>query len=208
MAKKKIKKKVKIIITLISLVMVLSIITAVYLLLKKSPTDKPVKVVNSISEYGYELTDHDPKLYKSFFKELETELKKDKVDYENYASLIAKLFVVDFYDLDSKIAKTDVGGLQFINPAIKDNFTIKAQETLYKYVENNLDGKRTQEIPTVKNITVNEIKPTDYSYNDKDYQEAYAVNVTWEYVQDLGYETSTKIIIVREDKILSIIELD
>lgn len=208
MAKKKIKKKVKIIITLISLVMVLSIITAVYLLLKKSPTDKPVKVVNSISEYGYQLTDNDPKLYKSLFRELETELKKDKVDYENYASLIAKLFVVDFYDLDSKIAKTDVGGLQFINPAIKDNFTIKAQETLYKYVENNLDGKRTQELPAVKNVTVNEIKATEYSYNDKDYQEAYEVNVTWEYVKDLGYETSTKIIIVREDKILSIIELD
>lgn len=208
MAKKKIKKKVKIIIALISLVMVLSIIMAIYLLLKKSPTDKPVKVVNSISEYGYQLTDNDPKLYKSLFKELETELKKDKVDYENYASLITKLFVIDFYDLESKIAKTDIGGLQFINPSIKDNFTIKAEETLYKYVENNLDDKRSQELPIVKSVRVKEIKATDYSYNSKDYQEAYEVNVTWEYVKDLGYETSAKMIIVREDKILSIMELD
>ena len=122
--------------------------------------------------------------------------------------LIAKLFITDFYDLNSKIAKTDVGGLQFINSTIKDNFTIKAQETIYKYVENNLDGNRTQELPSVKSVTVNSIKSTDYSYNNKSYDEAYEVNLTWEYEKDLSYEKSTKMIIVREDKILSIIELN
>lgn len=208
MARKKMKKKAKIMIALISLVMVVAITITLYLLFNKEPKEKPLKVVESIDKYGYTLTENETKLYKMLFKKLENELKKDEVDYENYASLIAQLFIADFYDLNSKIAKTDIGGLQFINKDIKDNLIIKAEETFYKYVENNLDGKRTQILPAVKSITVDSVNPSKYAYNDKDYQEAYEVNLTWEYEQDLGYETSTKMIIIRDDKILSIIELD
>lgn len=208
MARKKMKKKAKIMIALISLVMVVAITITLYLLFNKEPKEKPLKVVESIDKYGYTLTENETKLYKTLFKKLENELKKDEVDYENYASLIAQLFIADFYDLNSKIAKTDIGGLQFINKDIKDNLIIKAEETFYKYVENNLDGKRTQILPAVKSITVDSVNPSKYAYNDKDYQEAYEVNLTWEYEQDIGYETSSKMIIICEDKILSIIELD
>lgn len=208
MAKKKLKKKVRISIIVMLLTVVLAIIIAILLFTGNKEKTKPVKVIQSIDQYGYTLTKNKTKLYKSIFKELEEELNKKEVNYETYASLIAKLFIVDFYDLDSKIAKTDIGGLQFIYPDIKDNFTIKAEETLYKYVENNLDGKRKQILPKVNNVNIDNIESIEYSYNKKKYLEAYEIDLSWEYSKNLGYETNTKMKIIKENKILFIIELD
>ena len=37
---------------------------------------------------------------------------------------------------------------------------------------------------------------------------AYEVTLTWEYNKDLGYETTTKIILVHENNKLSIVEMN
>ena len=42
----------------------------------------------------------------------------------------------DFYNLENKITKNDVGGLQFIHEDMQENFLLKAKDTMYKNIDN------------------------------------------------------------------------
>ncbi len=162
------------------------------------------KQISSIEYYGYTLNSNDTDLYKSYYKELDKVLKEKKVDYRSYASLLSKLFIVDVYSLNNKLASTDIGGLEFIHPDLKENFKENMSETLYKYVESNIDGKRTQELPIVKEIKVDNVFETKYTYNDTEY-DAYLVNANWTYEKDLGYQTSSKLTVIKVDNILYVV---
>lgn len=162
------------------------------------------KQISSIEYYGYTLNSNDTDLYKSYYKELDKVLKEKQVDYRSYASLLSKLFIVDVYSLNNKLASTDIGGLEFIHPDLKENFKENMSETLYKYVESNIDGKRTQELPIVKEIKVDNVFETKYTYNDTEY-DAYLVNTNWTYEKDLGYQTSSKLTVIKVDNILYVV---
>ena len=45
------------------------------------------------------------------------------------------MFVYDFFSLEDKAAKTDVGGVEFVHPSAIANFLLNAEDTYYKYVE-------------------------------------------------------------------------
>lgn len=162
------------------------------------------KEISSIEYYGYTLNSNDTDLYKNYYKELDKVLKEKQVDYRSYASILSKLFIVDVYNLDNKLASTDIGGLEFIHPDLKENFKENMSETLYKYVESNIDGKRTQELPIVKEVKVDNVFETKYTYNDNEY-DAYLVNMNWSYEKDLGYQTSSKLTVIKVDNILYIV---
>ena len=162
------------------------------------------KQISSIEYYGYTLNSNDTDLYKSYYKELDKVLKEKQVDYRSYASLLSKLFIVDVYSLNNKLASTDIGGLEFIHPDLKENFKENMSETLYKYVESNIDGKRTQELPIVKEIKVDNVFETKYTYNDTEY-DAYLVNANWTYEKDLGYKTSSKLTVIKVNNILYVV---
>ena len=162
------------------------------------------KQISSIEYYGYTLNSNDTDLYKSYYKELDKVLKEKQVDYRSYASLLSKLFIVDVYSLNNKLASTDIGGLEFIHPDLKENFKENMSETLYKYVESNIDGKRTQELPIVKEIKVDNVFETKYTYNDTEY-DAYLVNTNWTYEKDLGYQTSSKLTVIKVNNILYVV---
>lgn len=162
------------------------------------------KEISSIEYYGYTLNSNDTDLYKNYYKELDKVLKEKQVDYRSYASLLSKLFIVDVYNLNNKLASTDIGGLEFIHPDLKENFKENMSETLYKYVESNIDGKRTQELPIVKEVKVDNVFETKYTYNDNEY-DAYLVNMNWSYEKDLGYQTSSKLTVIKVDNILYIV---
>lgn len=162
------------------------------------------KQISSIEYYGYTLNSNDTDLYKSYYKELDKVLKEKQVDYRSYASLLSKLFIVDVYSLNNKLASTDIGGLEFIHPDLKENFKENMSETLYKYVESNIDGKRTQELPIVKEIKVDNVFETKYTYNDKEY-DAYLVNANWTYEKDLGYQTNSKLTVIKVNNILYVV---
>ena len=162
------------------------------------------KQISSIEYYGYTLNSNDTDLYKSYYKELDKVLKEKQVDYRSYASLLSKLFIVDVYSLNNKLASTDIGGLEFIHPDLKENFKENMSETLYKYVESNIDGKRTQELPIVKEIKVDNVFETKYTYNDTEY-DAYLVNANCTYEKDLGYQTSSKLTVIKVDNILYVV---
>lgn len=163
------------------------------------------KELDSIGLYGYSLHDRDSKTYKDTFKELSDALNSENIDYKNYATLASKLFIMDLFTLDNKLGSTDIGGLQFIHKDLKENFKENMGNTIYKYVEINIDGKRTQELPVVKDVTVSDVKETTYKYNNKNY-DAYIVSTNWEYEKDLGYQSSMKITFIKDKNILYIVK--
>lgn len=163
------------------------------------------KEIESIGLYGYSLHDRDSSAYKDTFKELNKALSTNNIDYKNYATLASKLFIMDLFTLNNKLGSTDIGGLQFIHKDLKENFKENMGDTIYKYVEINVDGKRTQELPVVKEVTVSNVLETKYTYNNKDYP-AYVVTANWEYEKDLGYQKSMKITFIKDKNILYIVK--
>lgn len=206
----KLKRKVKvwIAIVLCALLGTVSIFLAIRLMSKDTPTAPVVKVINRIEEYGYELKDNETKEYKKIFEQLKDTLNKEEVDEEAYVSLIAKMFVIDFYSLKEKLAKTDIGGVDFVHKDAYDDFVENAMDTLYKYVESNLYGDRKQELPKVKNIEVNSVEKTSFTYHDKKDNNAYQVKLSWTYDQELGYQKEATLTFVHVDKVLALVELN
>ena len=170
-------------------------------------SQEEVKIIKRIKDYDYNLKENETELYKTEFNELDKILSKKNVDYEEYAKSIAKLFIIDFYTLDNKLSKNDIGGTEFIKEDMRDNFIEEARSTFYKYVE-VIDG-RTQELPEVSNITDVSVEKAEFKYSDNTIDEnAYKVSISWDYVEDLGYEKEASMIIVKQDKKLYIVEMD
>ena len=163
------------------------------------------KKLDSIELYGYTLSKNDTEIYKTYFKELSKVLNEKTIDYTEYAKLISKLFVIDLYTLDNKLASTDIGGLEFLHKYLKDNFKENMGSTLYNFVESNIDGKRTQELPIVKDVNISDVFETKYTYNKTEY-DAYIVSTDITYEKDLGYPKSMKLTIIKDNNILYIVK--
>lgn len=163
------------------------------------------KKLDSIELYGYTLSKNDTEIYKTYFKELSKVLNEKTIDYTEYAKLISKLFVIDLYTLDNKLASTDIGGLEFLHNDLKENFKENMGSTLYNFVESNIDGKRTQELPIVKDVNVTDVFETKYTYNKTEY-DAYIVSTDITYEKDLGYPKSMKLTIIKDNNILYIVK--
>ena len=208
---KKVKKRVKkkaIILVLIPLVLIIAIIVVnVENMLAKPLT---VEVVSSIDEYNYYLENTDSRIYKKYYKELESELEDQKIDEENYVSLLAKLFTIDFYTLNNKMTNQDIGGIQFVHESQKESFKTEATNNIYKYVKNNLTGKRKQELPEIKNATVEEVKQFSYENEEANLEDnsAYQTKVKLEYVKDLDYPTEVNLTWIHEGMKLSLVEVE
>ncbi|MBP3799965.1 MAG: hypothetical protein ILA19_03170 [Bacilli bacterium] len=167
------------------------------------------KITNEIKEYGYVVKDTQNDRYKEEFKNLQKVLSNKKKDEEAYVKSISKLFIIDFYSLEDKLAKTDIGGKEFVHEYEMDDFLEKAQDTIYKYVENNLYGERKQKLPSVDKVEVTKVSQVEYSYKDKKDEKAYQVEVSWTYKKDTGegYQTKATLFFVHEDKKLYLVEL-
>ena len=173
----------------------------------KSITDTSTrtKELISLDLYGYKLSDKDTELFSNTFKELEIVLNEDSIDYSKYAELLSKLFVIDVFTLNNKLASTDIGGLDYLHKDLKENFKENMGATLYKNVENNLDGTRTQKLPEVSSINVTSIEETKYTYENEEY-DGYNVSLSWEYVEDLGYEKSIKLTLIKDNGKLYVVK--
>ena len=217
------KKIKKILIVLIILVTFLIIGVLVYKFFFK--TDKnEVKVIKTIDKYGYTLDENETKLYKEEFEKLDKILSSEDINYEDYAKEVSKLFIIDFYTLSNKLSKNDIGGTQFIKEDMRDNFIDQARSTFYKYVEVKSD-KRTQKLPEVSLIDDVKVEDTKFAIKDKTtikttkvnrYKkssnetivDAYKVTISWDYKEDLGYETEAKMILIKDNNKLYIVEMD
>lgn len=205
----KLKKGAKI--AIITVVTFIALILIVFLFTQSRGNHKAakeVKIVSQIEEYGYALKETKSKEYKALFQELKKVLSEEEVDEEKYASLISEMFIRDLYTLSDKVAKTDIGGGEFVHSEEKADFLEKAMDTIYKYVESNLDNDRKQELPTVKDVTIESVESTTFDYGDEKDKNAYEIKITWDYKKDLGYETKATLLLVHQEKKLVIAEMD
>jgi len=205
----KLKKKAKR--TILLIIIIVSIISAfiIYNSLSKTHKDKEVKVVDEIEKYGYKLKDNKPKRYEKYFNELKDILNKKPLDEEAYAKKISEMFIYDFYSLNDKNAKTDVGGIDFIHPSISENFLENAENTYYKYVESNIYNNRKQSLPTVSDIEIKSIEKKEYAYGEQNDEEAYYVQTAWSYTDDSfsDYQKEAELIFIHQDEKLHLVEL-
>ena len=201
--KKQSKGKSKILI-LVLLVLVLGIV----IFFQTRPKLKVVTVVSNIDEYDYYLESNATKIYKKYYDELKKELKDKKIDEEKYASLIVKLFIIDYYTLNNKVTNKDIGGTQFLHSNLQDKFIKESSETIYKYVENNLYGKRKQELPEVKNVEIKNIEKIIYEQKDYKDDSGYNIKEKITYKKDFKYPKEIKITLIHENNKLVIVEIN
>ena len=204
----KLKKKVKVIL----IIAIILISTGLGFLAYESVKPKAVKtatVENEIEEYGYTLKSTRNDRYKEAFQELKDILSKKDVDEKAYVEQISKMFIMDFYTLNDKLANTDVGGIDFVHTNAKTNFLEKAEDTVYKYVENDIYGNRDQQLPEVTEVTVEKVENIEYTIGtDFTDDSAYQVEVSLKYKEDMDYPTKATLIFVHEDNKLSLVEME
>ena len=199
------KKRYTSIIIILVILLILGIIGFIYL--NKDEEKSVIKVERTIPGYEYTLEENEIEIYKDTFKKLESILDEEEIDKEEYAKCISELFIIDFYTLDNKLSKNDIGGVQFVYPSIKDNFVEKARSTFYKYLE--VKEGRTQSLPVVSEITSVLAEKTLFKVKDtKENKEAYKVSISWEYEEDLDYEKEADLYVAEESNKLYIIEMD
>ena len=206
----KLKKKAKrlIVALLIIIVILLGILFVSDKIFNKDKV-KEVKIVNKIDKYGYNLKNSKTKKYHKLFDELKKILSKKEVDEEEYVKKISEMFIYDFYSLNDKTAKTDIGGVDFVYPGALENFLLKAEDTYYKYVESNIYGNRNQSLPTVKDIEIKNVTQEVFAYGDKTDEKAYIVEASWDYTDGefSKYQTSAKLVFIHDGDKLSLVEL-
>lgn len=203
------KKPRKILIIILTIVALGAIALVGYNIFFKTQEVKEAKVLKTIKKYGYTLKDNKNKRYQDMFAELDKILSKSSPNEEEYAKKITEMFIYDFYTLENKVAKTDVGGTDFVYTASLTNFLQNAQDTYYKYVESDIYDQRKQKLPEVDKITIESIEQTEFAYGEETDDKAYEVKVSWTYVgEDFDdYQNEATLTFIHEGIKLSLAEL-
>ena len=202
-------KNKKVLCIIITTITILAIGTIIWFLFIKNNDKKAteIKAIDNIEKYGYVLYENRTELYKNKFNELKDTLNKEELDEKKYAELIAELFVIDFYTLDNKVTNTDIGGVDFIHPNGRENFMLKATDTIYKYIESNVYNERNQELPTVSNVIVKTNEQKEYETKNVKDKNSYVINLDIEYEKDLEYPTNVTVILVHDENKLYVVEV-
>lgn len=181
-----------------------------YRYFKNKNTNTPInkiEVLDSITGYDYHLEDRDGELYKDTFFQLKDLLEKSStIDDKKYAEYLTTLFLVDFYTLENKISKYDVGSLDFLYPEEKEKFQKKAMDTIYKLIQDNSTHTRKQELPTVTKVEITKIEETTYKKGEKNLP-GYILDVSMTYQKDLGYDKKVKVTLTKEENKLYVVNL-
>ena len=119
------------------------------------------------------------------------------------------MFVADFYDLNSKLNKNDVGGYQFVYEGYQDTFKRFASDVngVYYYVENNIYGDRKQDLPVVEEVSIANIENIPYAYGSISDTDAYNITVSVTYKKDLGYPKSVDLILIHSNDKIEVVEM-
>lgn len=195
------KKKFKIPLLILIILIFLIICLLVLNIFKKEDSESKVKVLDSINKFDYTLDERDTKLMKDKYNELKQILKADDINYEDYIKCIAELFIIDLFTIDNKINKYDVGSLEYVYPDALENFKLNVEDTLYKKLVDNSNGKRHQKLPIVKEIESGDIEASTYMIGETEY-DASLVKVKWTYENDLDYDDNATVTLIRKaDKV-------
>ncbi len=208
MKKRRMKKKPIIFLSIILIVLIAAGVYFIFFNKDTSEKVEKVKSVDTIEGYDYTLSENATKYYKKLFKKLKNTLSSDDVDEEEYASLVTKLFVSDFFNLDNKVTKSDVGGLQFVYKDFRNDFIKLAETSMYKHVESNVYKERKQELPVVTSAVAEKNDVTTFTYNNSSDDKAYTYDFTITYKKNLGYQTTGTITLIHNDKKLEVAAME
>ena len=200
------KKKYKMLLTIL-IILIIIIVAAIiaFKVFQGSPTAEPVKVVDSIDNFDYTLDDRDTELMKKTYNELKDILTASDIDYEKYAQALAKLFVIDLFTMDNKVNRYDVGSTEYVYPDSVENFKTNVEDTIYKTMENNSNGKRKQKLPEVSAIDESNVETSTFTIGEDEY-ESYIVKLSWSYEKDLGYDKNATITLIPLNEKLYVVE--
>lgn len=202
------KKKYKYPLIILILVIIIIIGLIVFkMFFTKSEVKNNVKVIDSIVDFSYTLDERDTTLMKDTYKELKNVLKEKDINYEEYASILARLFVIDLFTMDNKINKYDVACLEYVYPDNVDNFKTNVEDTIYKTIEDNTYGKRTEKLSVVSSVNVTDVSTKTFKINEEEVP-SYVVTLNWKYESDLGYDKNATITLVKKDKKLYVVEYE
>lgn len=199
-------KKYKTIIIIISILLIASISIGAIYLTRDKEKEIVIENVDAISKYNYTLKKNDSITKKNKFKELKEILEKDILDEDAYAKTLAEIFVIDVYDLNSKISKYDIGGLEYIYESDKDKFKNIMLDTLYNSVEDNALDNRKQKLPIVVNVTSDNITQSEYKINDTTYS-SWNIQIKIDYETDLGYDKNVLVTVIKDTDKLYVVEI-
>ncbi len=207
--KKKNVKKILIIVLIVVAILSFGIVFMKATKKESKPKTDEVKKEDEIQtkEFDYTLYDNKSDLYKEYFSKLKEELLKEVVNEDEYAKIVSELFSIDFYSLSDKLTSTDVGGLDFIYENIKENFILKATDTIYKFVQSNVYGDRNQELPKVTGVEAKAVTKTPVAIGELNDQNGYAVSLSLTYEKEMGYPKDINLKLVHVDKKLFIVEV-
>lgn len=200
------KKKYKYPLLLLILVIIIIVGLIVFkVFFAKDEVKNNVKVIDTIVDFSYTLDERDTKLMKDTYEELKNILKEREIDYDEYAKVLAKLFVIDLFTMDNKINKYDVACLEYVYPDNLENFKTNVEDTIYKLMEDNTYGKRTEKLSIVNSVEVTNEEESTFKINEEEVP-SYVVTLNWTYDKDLGYDKKATITMIRKDKKLYVVE--
>lgn len=159
-----------------------------------------VVVLDSLDDYGYSLSDNDTELFKDEYNVLKDLLNADKINNEEFAKQVAKMFVIDLYTMSTKTNKLDIGGSEYFYLDKVSMFEKKVMDILYSNILDNTYGDRKQELPEVASIEVISCDATKYTINGTS-KDAYLVKLKWTYKVDMGYDSQGSVVLCKEDGI-------
>ncbi len=201
--RKRYKMGLIIIITLMILTVLVGIIKIFLPAEEKTPINT-TNIISNIADYNYTLDDRDSDYMKETFKELESILNSSEINYEEYAKALTKLFAIDFYTLNNKINKYDIGSLEYILNDKIEMFKNKAMDSIYEDIIDNTYKNRIQNLPEVTNVSILNFEETKYNLN-KEEKEAYKLTFNIAYKEDLGYDKEGTIYLVKSNNKLEIV---
>ena len=172
------------------------------------------KIVDEIKKFNYVVNENDTKLFKKTFGELKDVLSKKEVDNKKYAETISKLFVIDFFNLENKTSKNDVGGVQFVYNSYKTDFVDYARDGIYKQVSNSIDSKKNTSLPQVTSVKVTKtdtvVPSSIFEHEDfanETEANAYEISVEWTYKNGSGFQDKAVLVVVKDGDKLSIAKM-
>ena len=192
----------------ILLVLFIIVVSTIVKALINADKKASVKVVSELKDYNYVLKDNSTQYFHDLFYKLEDTLEKEEINEEEYAKLVGQLFLTDFFTLDNKTNKNDVGGIQFVYKDYQKDFASYASDSVYRSIENNLIGERNQQLPIVSEVIVLNIEQKEYQYSEtKKDDKTYVIDLKINYKKDLDYQQKATLFLVHEENKLVVVEL-
>lgn len=213
--KRKLKKWIKITLIILGVVIVLLLVFIGYKICTKyifkdnnnKKVETVVKEELDLDNYNYYINSSASEYEKKLFDELKEVLSQEEVNDEEYAKMLAKVFVSDLFTLSSKNNSSDISSSQYVYDSYRETYKLIVKDTMYSSIQLNLSGEREQVLPTVSNIEISSVDRSSFSLDGKVIdKEAFNIKVSISYEKDLGYPINYKVVIVKNNDLLQVVK--